>query len=357
MRRELLLLAVSIGLSALVLEGLLRLAFPPAPPWVEPQTRYLESPLLGWVLEPGSRSYTIDAPVAVNSHGIRDDEFPIEKLPGERRILVLGDSFTFALGVRFEDLYVQKLEQLLEADGGADTFQVINAGVAGYNTRQELIYLLTDGMRFAPDLLVVGFYWNDLLGNARPLPDLSAPRFDPETRVKRRADHAIPRVLREWLRRSQLFYQTVTRTKQLAGLLSPPTHEIARVQRALLNGDAEMLAPYWSQAEQRLRQIAAAAVAAGIEAILVAFPMENEIVNDYPDLVFAERLREIWEPTGMPFIDLTGEYRASLRAGQNPFLPYDLHPGPIGMRIAAQELHAVIQNGGLLTAPEPAGGQ
>jgi hypothetical protein len=47
-------------------------------------------------------------------------------------------------------------------------------------------------------------------------------------------------------------------------------------------------------------------------------------------------------------IDLTAAYRASLRAGENPFLPYDLHPNTAGMRIAADALYAVIREKGYL---------
>ena len=44
-----------------------------------------------------------------------------------------------------------------------------NAAVPGYNTSQELAHLLEVGDRFKPDLVVVGFFENDLIDN-RPLP-------------------------------------------------------------------------------------------------------------------------------------------------------------------------------------------
>ena len=82
--------------------------------------------------------------------------------------------------------------------------------------------------------------------------------------------------------------------------------------------------------------------------ILLVFPSENEIRHDFPDLVFAEKLREIWQPTGLPLIDLTPLYRASLHAGENPFLAYDLHPNATGMRIAADALYDAIRAQGYL---------
>jgi lysophospholipase L1-like esterase len=335
-------------------ECAMRLAFPRPPRWVEPQTKHLESPLLGWVLPPGTRSYTIDAPVSVNALGLRDDEIPRAKPPGERRVLALGDSFTFALGVRFEDLYVQQLERLLAADGGSPV-QVVNAGVAGYNTRQELIYLLADGLSLGPDLVTVGFYWNDLVGNEPALPDLArtarvadaASLYESGEREQR---HLIPGALRDRLRSSVLLYQVVIRSKMVLALLRPPTDPYFLVQKALLEGDAAYLEPFWRTTGGRLLEIAEACRARGVPVVLLVFPDENWVRRDWPSLAYGERLREIWAPTGMSFVDLTSAYRDALEAGVNPFLDYDQHPNASGMRIAAEALHRVIVEQRLLAA-------
>lgn len=345
MGRNLILLIGSLALLAVALESAARLAFPVPPTWRRPQVRHLESPRLGWVLPAKLEGvWTIDAPVRTNAHGLRDDEFPRDKPPAELRILALGDSFTFALGVRFEDLWVQQLERRLEAERGAPV-QVINAAVAGYNTRQELIYLLSEGLELEPDVVVIAFYWNDLLGNEVPLPDLDAPRVarGPSWYGERR-EHTIPRWIRDTLRRSVLFYQLVRRAERLAALLDPPDDPLARVQRALLEGREEPLAPYWERTQRHLLAIHAACASRGIPVILMAFPMENQIRRDYPDMVWGERLEKIWEPSGMPFVDLEPSYRQALARGRNPFLPYDLHPSAEGMRIAAEELVPALRH-------------
>ncbi|CAG0956842.1 hypothetical protein GPROT1_00518 [Gammaproteobacteria bacterium] len=344
MIRNLLLLAASVLLACLAMEGALRLLYEPPPTWEEPQTRHLESPLLGWVLPPSSRSYTIDAPVHVNSIGLRDAEVEIPKPDGIRRVLCLGDSFTFALGVRFEDLYVERLERRLREAGGGG-IEVLNAGVAGYNTRQELITLLTLGASLEPDLVVVGFYWNDLVGNDEPLPDLAnTPRIASGERLESEAPKSswIPRPIRDALRQSVLLYRAVTSAKLLAARFDPPADAYSVVQSALLSGDAATLEPYWEATSRRLLEIAAAAKQRGIPAILMVFPSENEVRHDFPALVFGAKLEAIWAQTGFPFIDLTAAYRESLRRGENPFLPYDLHPNALGMRIAADALFETI---------------
>ena len=359
MLRNLTLLTVSFLVTCALMEGVLRLFYAVPPTWVEPQTRHLKSPLLGWVLPPSSESFTIDAPVRVNALGLRDRELEVPKPPGTKRVLCLGDSFTFALGVRLEDLYVKQLERRLAGDPGDARIEVINAGVAGYNTRQELITLLTLGFSLEPDLVVVGFYWNDLVGNEDPLPDLEeTPRIAGGEKLPSEEARAswIPAPIRDTLRKSVLLYLSVTGAKGLAARLDPPTDPYSIVQRALLSGDDATLEPYWKATETRLLEIAGAAKARGIPVILLVFPSENEVRHDFPRLVFGERLETIWAATGFPFLDLTAEYRASLRAGQNPFLPYDLHPNAVGMRIASDALYGVIRARGYLGlgAPTPA---
>lgn len=354
MIRSLLTTVASLAVALLCAEGVLRLAFPVPSRWIEPQTTHLVSPLLGWVLPPGTRSFTIDAPVSVNSLGLRDDELPLEKPAGERRVLCLGDSFTFGLGVRGEDLYPEQLEGRL-SEAGLGPVQVVNAGVAGYNTRQELIYLLARGLALGPDAVTVAFYWNDLIGNEAPLPDLGAPMISEAEEVyeagAREQRHLIPAVIRDRLRQSVLLYQTVTRLKLVAGMLRPPDSAWVRVQGALLKGDAALLEPHWAAAGRRLLEIAEAARSAGVPVVLMAFPDENWLTRPSAGGSYAGRLREIWSATGQPMIDLGPAYRDAARRGENPFLDYDQHPNRAGMRIAADALYEVLVGGGFLAGP------
>ncbi len=76
-----------------------------------------------------------------NSHGLRDDEFPVKPHAHTFRILCLGDSLTFENGVRTQDTYPQQLEAMLNSERNLKPVQVINAGVSAYDTWQEAIYL------------------------------------------------------------------------------------------------------------------------------------------------------------------------------------------------------------------------
>jgi GDSL-like Lipase/Acylhydrolase family len=130
---------------------------------------FLSDPVRGQRLAAGYDGWFAGVPVHINRLELRDSrEYALEKQPNTFRILVLGDSVTFGHGSLYEHTYPYLLEQHLRQWQPNVDWQVWNAAVPGYNTSQELAYLLEVGARFKPDLVVVGFYNNDLFDN-RPV--------------------------------------------------------------------------------------------------------------------------------------------------------------------------------------------
>jgi hypothetical protein len=119
----------------------------------------------GQRLAPNYTGWFAGVPVRVNNLGLRDDDghATVAKQANTYRILVLGDSVTFGHGS--VHTYPALLETLLKQWRPDIDWQVWNAGVPGYNTSQELAYLLEVGPSFQPDLVVVGFFENDLIDN------------------------------------------------------------------------------------------------------------------------------------------------------------------------------------------------
>ncbi len=127
-------------------------------------------------LSAGYDGWFAGVPVRINNLGFRDPRaYTTEKAPGTFRILVLGDSVTFGHGATFETTYPYLLEERLNAWRPDIGWQVWNLAVPGYNTRQELRHLEEVGPRFHPDLVIVGFYPNDIDGNDT-LPEPSTAR-------------------------------------------------------------------------------------------------------------------------------------------------------------------------------------
>ncbi len=97
-----------------------------------------------------------------NRYGFRDDDFPLAKPSGELRVLALGDSMTFAPGVRVEDCWVSVLERGLAAARNQPV-QVINAGFSsGHAPGEYKSWLVSDGLAFEPDMVLLGLSLNDM---------------------------------------------------------------------------------------------------------------------------------------------------------------------------------------------------
>jgi GDSL-like Lipase/Acylhydrolase family len=127
---------------------------------------FLSDPMRIQRLAPGYSGWFAGVPVKINQLELRDNrEYRLAKDPRTFRILFLGDSVTFGHGSVYEHSYPYLFEQRLRAWRADVDWQVWNGAVPGYNTSQELAHLLEVGQAFQPDLVVVGFFENDLVDN------------------------------------------------------------------------------------------------------------------------------------------------------------------------------------------------
>lgn len=97
----------------------------------------------------------------LNSYGLRDYEFAIEK-KDKYRILCLGDSITFGTQNRLEDIFPKALERILNNGSRVGRYQVVNAGGVGGNPAFEYDYLKEKGILFKPDYVILGLCLNDI---------------------------------------------------------------------------------------------------------------------------------------------------------------------------------------------------
>ena len=113
-------------------------------PTVRFPRRVVEAP---WGLrynEPGARywHHSPDVHVAfhINAQGMRSErDFDYKKPEGVRRIVCLGDSFTAGYEVQQEETFASVMER--ELSGRGQRVEVLNAGVSGFSTAEELLYL------------------------------------------------------------------------------------------------------------------------------------------------------------------------------------------------------------------------
>jgi hypothetical protein len=170
-KKKLLLILVGLFFGLVIMEIGLRVIGYTYPIWYmpDPHTGYsLRPDVEGWYTREG-QSY-----VRVNSAGLRDREHAKQKPPNTVRIAVLGDSFSEAMHVPQEDTFWWLMERKLKgcpAFAGKDV-EVINFGVSGYGTAQELITLRQKVWDYQPDIVLLAFLtFNDIMDNSRALKD------------------------------------------------------------------------------------------------------------------------------------------------------------------------------------------
>lgn len=107
--------------------------------------------------------------ITINSKGLRGEEHEYQKDADVFRILVLGDSFTAGLQVNDDELFTSLLEERLNEIPLDKSIEVINAGVVGYGTTNELTYFIDEGYKYQPDIVLLMFFTgNDVLDNINP---------------------------------------------------------------------------------------------------------------------------------------------------------------------------------------------
>src|SRR5215469_739614 len=164
------LLAFALLLGCIAMEVALRVIFAHSLDFSMEMWKYavklkrpVANPDLSFAHVPNRSAFLMGVPVSINSEGMRDREFSLEKPPGVYRVMMLGDSTTFGWGVRQEDTAAKFLERKLNGalPPGFDHVEVMNTGVGNYDTVQEVTYYETIGWKYHPDLVVLVFFIND----------------------------------------------------------------------------------------------------------------------------------------------------------------------------------------------------
>lgn len=172
MPRTLKLAAFALVTTAAVLAGaevLLRVLVPVEQllfTWEQPDGWMLYEETGNLVMRPDQDERHHDGPhefrFLTNSEGLRETrEIPREKATGETRLLALGDSWMFGLNATEGEGFADRLEELAPEALGAETVEVVNAGVAGGCAFDMLRMWRRFGTVLEPDGLVLGTPHND----------------------------------------------------------------------------------------------------------------------------------------------------------------------------------------------------
>jgi hypothetical protein len=158
--------AVAVLATLLLCELLLRVL------GVSYQVYVWTDPVLGVAHIPGVKSRRQsdrESWIEINRDGMRGPDATLERPAGTYRIALLGDSFIEAFEVPFQETVGEVLERRLSARRGTPV-EVLNFGVGGYGTTQELLTLQHRVWKYSPDLVLLAVTTgNDISDNYRPL--------------------------------------------------------------------------------------------------------------------------------------------------------------------------------------------
>jgi len=276
-----------------------------------------------------------------NSLGLRNREVA-RKESGTYRVLFLGDSLIWTGQTSSGALYTEVVERRLNARPAQPSrrLEIINAGIPGYTTYQELEFLRVYGLDMEPDLVVLGFVFNDLHYKYLHKPtDRGLLDTDPAAHLHRLDPHGVAGTL---FARSYVAHEAVRRGrrywKTLRGRPVFPFEE--RTDMYLAWTDHA-----WAPTRQLLHEMRRVLAQHDASLRLLVFPLSDQFNQRYVDadgafVLYPQRkIREICASEGIEMLDLTDAIRAA--GGLDLYKDY-LHLNGRGNDLVADEVESYL---------------
>jgi lysophospholipase L1-like esterase len=325
------------------------------------QALFMPDPAVGYRLRPNARTRfataEFETDIAINAQGVRDDRDIGAKPPGERRIVVLGDSLVLSVQVDLHQTFCRLLEDRLNRDGAPVRYRVINAGVQGYGPVEERLFFREVARSFEPDLVIVTIF----VGNDAEEAVTSAPKLRGVARPAAEAiSDSLTNRLRRIVRRSMVLQvlrlRVVSVTDRLRNWISPPEPPLQSYAETPASRIGEGLAI----SRDCVRAIADEAAAGGARTMVMLMPARFQVDDgDYGRLKEAvegaggqlvrdgatQRFDEALAAVPVPRFDALPPLRAAL-PGPDVFFQQTVHLTPRGHEIVAAALEAFIRKQG-----------
>jgi len=322
-------------------------------------------PELGWTLRPDVSGLMSDEPwqadLATNALGFRDIPHG-KKAAGVTRVAVLGDSFVFGSGVKQDEPLTRRLAALL-----GPSFDVVNLGVPGYGTDQALLTLRRWGPRLSPDVVLAGFFWNDIMENASAeMYGMQKPRFvleggglalvPPGGKRNRGASAHLDAALGA---RSHLWSLARRAFGTARDRVEPEEREERPVMVDLsLRASPPSREPEFALTWALIAALAHEARALGATPLVFTVPprflvddaVKTKVLKIYGlgadalDEDGFSRVKEACRRLDLPVVDLLPGFRKAARAGEALFLPTGIHWSAKGHALAARVLEPAVRD-------------
>jgi len=256
----------------------------------------------------------------INAQGFRGEDFSPERRPGVRRVVLMGDSFAFGIGVKERDTVAARLARLLSSHASCPV-EVLNFGVLGYTTEQEEALLRKRAVFYSPDLVVVWYFINDphIEGTIDFLGTKKSPLFFP--------------MARHFSALARLLGSRLTTGISLPALVRTYSEAYRRDD------------PRWQEVEQALQRMGRTSRRRHVPIVLFVHPVLVSLDGHYPFAAEHAQVLEAARAAGLAAYDLLEPF-AGRRAEDLWVHRSDQHPNEradaIAAAYAAEKLRALL---------------
>jgi len=263
-------------------------------------------------------------PLGFNRLGFREREFPLEKPAGTYRVAVIGDSFTDAgAAIPEASRYTNRLEQLLNAGGGAPRFEVLSFGKGGHELVDHVETLRDLVLDIDPDFVLVQWYVND---------------FEERDKTQRPGPRALLPIARlhQLLLANSAFYNLLQRQwvalQEALGLVESYT---AYMRRRFGRADSVGAREFASN----LSEFVALAARRSVPVGMVLFPhVGPALKHDYPFEPLHRLVLEACAAVRIECLDLYPALAAHPDYRELMVTSLDPHPSELAHRLAAERI-------------------
>lgn len=319
----------------------------------------------------------------INSLGMRDYPYSIDKPENTFRILMMGDSFTEGQGVQMEQTFVKLLETKLREKIKDKNIEVLNTGTLSYSPLLEYLYLKDRGLKLKPDLVVVNFdesdISDDLNYDAQAIKGEGAipigfPKieFKDEGEPKDKLLPFLPKEFKKFMRVNVRLYQVVgdsIRSKELRiypeiGNTHVTVGDPISDRLLLTRDDVKDFNNLWTLTERNLDLIKKLLDENKIALVVATYPYGHQVSTKEwavgrkmwsldNDKVYGDRAMQKVEELGKKYnfqvVNVLEDFQKSSQEGKFPlFFKSDGHFTPLGHEVMAQALEEKLLNLNLL---------
>ena len=259
------------------------------------------NPKIGHEHQPNASAYLMGVDVDINSDGLRDDEYEVER-NASRRVAILGDSLTFGWGVEKSETFEVLLEQMFSERGPTE---MINFGHGNYNTQQQVNLFKDKGLKYQPDDVFVFYFINDA---------------------------EVTPVRSKWLWVSRLRSVTFLWSR-VRGLLTrtTPGQTFESFYSALYDNDQ----PGFIAVKESFLELQAICAARGINLKVILLPELHNLV-EYPFAAEYAKVFNFLQSNGIAVKDLTESFAGYEDAEGLWVAPDDAHPNALAHKMIAE---------------------